>query len=72
MGFYTGLPNLKVLKAVFNCVSITLPSERSAQCKLSKFQKFIVVMLKLRINVPLVDLSYRFNVSTSTISRILL
>ena len=72
VSFYTGLPNIKVLKAIFNHVCVTLPSERSAQCKLTKFQEFMVVMLKLRINPPLVDLSYRFNVSASTVSRILL
>ncbi|XP_065896022.1 uncharacterized protein [Dysidea avara] len=72
VSFYTGLPNLKVLKAIFNHVCITLPGERSAQCKLTKFQEFMVVMLKLRINPPLVDLSCRFNVSPSTVSRILL
>ena len=72
VSFYTGLPNLKVVKAIFNHVCISLPSERSEQCKLTKFQEFMVVMLKLRINPPLVDLSYRFNVSPSTISRILL
>ena len=71
VSFYTGLPNLKVLKAIFNHVCITLPGERSAQCKLTKFQEFMVVMLKLRINPPLVDLSYRSNVSPSTVSRIL-
>jgi len=47
-------------------VCITLPSEWPAQCKHSRFQEFMVVMLKLRLNPPLVDLSYRFNVSTST------
>jgi len=71
VSFYTGLPNLKILKAIFNHVCITLPCERSGQCKLSKFQEYMLVMLKLRINCPLVDLSYRFNVSPSTVSRIL-
>jgi len=62
--FYTGLPNLKdLLKAILDHVCIALPSERSAQCKLSRFQEFMVVMLKLRLNV---DLSYWYNVSTST------
>ncbi|XP_065902324.1 uncharacterized protein [Dysidea avara] len=72
VSFYIGLPNLKVLKAIFNHVCITLPGERSAQCKLRTFQEFMVVMLKLRINPPFVDLSYQFNVSPSTVSRILL
>ena len=71
VSFYTGLPNLKVLKAIFNHVCTTLLSERAAQCKLSKFQEYILVMLKLRINCLLVDLSYRFNVAPSTVSRIL-
>ena len=71
VSFYTGLPNLKILRAIFNHVCLTLPSERAAQYKLSKFQEYMLVMLKLRINCPLVDLSYRFNVSPSTVSRIL-
>ena len=72
VNFYTGLPNLKILKTIFDHVCITLPSERTSQCKLTKFQEFMLVMLKLRINCPLVDLGYRFNVSQSTASRILL
>ena len=52
VSFYTGLPNVKVLKAIFFLIVFALPSERSAQCKLPKFQEFIVVMFKLRINPP--------------------
>jgi len=66
--FYTGLPNIKIVKAVFEHVFKTLPVERAT--KLSAFQEFICTLLKLRINSPLEDLSYRFGVSTSTVSRI--
>ena len=68
--FYTGLPNAMVLKSVFDHVVKTLPVERST--KLSPFQELMVVMLKLRLNSPIEDLSYRFNVSVSSVSRILL
>ena len=68
--FYTGLPNAMVLKSVFDHVVKTLPVERST--KLSPFQEFMVVMLKLRLNSPIEDLSYRFGVSVSSVSRILL
>ena len=66
--FYTGLPNAMVLKSVFDHVVKTLPVERST--KLSPFQEFMVVLLKLRLNSPIEDLSYRFGVSVSTVSRI--
>ena len=38
---------------------------------LSLFQEFIIVLMKLRLNVPLQDLAYRFDISLSTVSRIL-
>ena len=68
--FYTGLPNIKIVKAVFELIYKTLPGERAT--KLSAFQEFVCTLVKLRINSPLEDLSYRFGVSTSTVSRILI
>ena len=57
--FYTGLPNLKVVKTVFDlmrkCVSHT---ERS---KLTTFQEFMATMAKLRLNCPLQDLATRLD-----------
>ena len=68
---YTGLPNIEVLKIVFDHVSKTLPpSERST--KLSSFEEFICVMIKLRTIRSNEDLSYSFGVSPATISRTLL
>ena len=37
---------------------------------LSHFQEFVMVLIKLRLNVPLQDLAYRFVVSVTTVSRI--
>ena len=67
--FYTGLPNLYIVKAVLDHVHKTMPGERAT--KLSPFQEFMRVLLKLRLNSPLQDLAYRFQVSLSTVSRIL-
>ena len=68
--FYTGLPNIKVLKAVFNLVERSV--SHSDSTKLTKFQEFMSVMVKFRLNCQVQDLAYRFSVSCATISRILL
>ena len=68
--FYTGLPNFKTLKAVFDHIVQSMPC--SENTKLTPFQEFMAVMLKLRLNCQLQDLAYRLSVSLSTISRILL
>ena len=66
--FYTGLPNKRVLKAVFDHVFKTLPPDGIT--KLSPFQEFMCTLLKLRLNSHIEDLAYQFSVSPSTISRI--
>lgn len=67
--FYTGLPSWEVLKKTFTFVS---PHVNRRSARLSKFQEFILVVIKLRLNVPHQDIAYRFNVSRPVISRILL
>ena len=37
---------------------------------LDRFQEFVIVLMKLRLNMPQQDLAYRFQVSHSTVSRI--
>ncbi|XP_034079283.1 uncharacterized protein LOC117550834 [Gymnodraco acuticeps] len=66
--FYTGLPNFLVLLQVFQlCEPYITFGPMSV---LSKFQQFILVLLRLRLNLPLKDLAFRFNISLSTASRI--
>ena len=65
--FYTGLPSLEVLMVVFDHVASHVKRQTQS---LDRFQEFIIVLMKLRLNVPLQDLAYRFVVSISTISRI--
>ena len=65
--FYTGLPCMEVLMVVFEHVSSHVRRQTQS---LNRFQEFIIVLMKLRLNVPLQDLANRFVVSVSTISRI--
>ncbi|XP_034072475.1 uncharacterized protein LOC117546303 isoform X2 [Gymnodraco acuticeps] len=57
--FYTGLPNFLVLLQVFQLCEPYIT-----------FEQFILVLLRLRLNLPLKDLAFRFNISLSTASRI--
>ncbi|XP_070380836.1 uncharacterized protein [Dermacentor albipictus] len=56
--FYTGLPNYAVLEAVYILVE---PHVRhTLRNRLSKFQEMVVFLMRLRLNVPLQDLAYRY------------
>lgn len=66
--FYTGLPNFLVLMQVFQLCEPNIT--RGHLSVLSKFDQVILVLLRLRLNLPLKDLAFRFNVSNSTVSRI--
>ena len=65
--FYTGLPSYEVLMVVFEHVSSHVL--RKTQ-NFSRFQEFVKVLIKLRLNVHLQDLAYRFVVPVTTVSRI--
>ena len=68
--FHTGLPNYKLVKAIFDHVSKGLPTD--GVTKLSNFQEFMCMMLKLRTCAPNEGLAYQFGVSEATVSRIIL
>ena len=68
--FHTGLPNFKLLKTIFDHVSKGLPTD--GVTKLSNFQEFVCLMLKIRINAPNEGLAYQFGVCKATISKIIL
>ena len=64
--FYTGLPNLTLVLCIFNFVKDLLQSEGV----LSPFQKFLMTMIRLRLNLSGRDLGFRFGgISDSTVSR---
>ena len=64
---YTGLPSLEVLMVVFDHVASHVKRQTQS---LDRFQEFIIVLMKFRLNEPLKDLAYHFVVLISTISRI--
>ena len=63
---FTLVSHHEILNFVFELVSPPV-SHRSQS--LSPFQEFVMVLIKLRLDVPLQDLGYRFNISVPTASR---
>ena len=64
--FYIGFPGFDVLIATFPFIS---PFVTQRSKSLSLFQEFIMVLMKLKLNVLLQDLAYRFGISLTTVSR---
>ena len=67
--FYTGLPSCQILAATLNHVAAYV-SQRTQT--LDPYQEFITVLIKLHLNVSFQDVTYRFLVSVTTVSRIFL
>uniref|UniRef100_A0A8C6NIL0 DDE Tnp4 domain-containing protein n=1 Tax=Nothobranchius furzeri TaxID=105023 RepID=A0A8C6NIL0_NOTFU len=66
--FYKGLPNFLVLLQIFElCEPYITYGPMSV---LSKFEQFMLVLIRLRLNLPLKDLAFRFKISLSSASRI--
>ena len=66
--YYTGLPSYKLLQIVYQFVISGLPqSFHSGPC--SAFQQFLMVLMKIRLNLGNQDLAYRLGVHQSTVSR---
>ena len=62
--YYTGLPNGEVLLATFNYI-VPYPGVKRDY----HWKSFIILLMKLRLNVGFQDLTYRLDVSVSTVSR---
>lgn len=64
--FYTGLPTMAVLIAVLDLIRPGLPERKS----LDKFQQLLLTLMRLRLNLCVQDLSYRFGIHSSTVTRV--
>ncbi|CAG2229233.1 unnamed protein product [Mytilus edulis] len=62
------LPEYLTLMKVFQLLELYVPE--SSRSPIFKFEKLMLVLMKLRLNLPIQDLAYRFEVSKSTVSRI--
>ena len=67
MKFYTGIESFGALKAIFNLIQPSIKDHPLSH--LSKFSKFVMVIMKLRLNLSNEDLGCRFGVSQPTVSK---
>ena len=65
---YTGLASFATLMAIFNFVSAHVSSTCTFR-SLPLFQQFLLVLMKLRLNLFDKDLAYRFGTSQTSVSR---
>ena len=66
--FYTGFESFTVLIALFEFVFKHM--NHSAHHKLPEFDCFLLTVMKLRLNLSLFDLAFRFGISQATAGRI--
>ncbi|CAG2256960.1 unnamed protein product [Mytilus edulis] len=55
------LPEYLTLMKVFQLLELYIPE--SSRSPISKFEKLMLVLMKLRLNLPIQDLAYKFEVS---------
>ena len=66
--YYTGLPSFEALNALIEFVSVGVPgSVVGGPCGF--FEQIIMTLMRLRLNLGIRDLGYRFGVHESTVSR---
>ncbi len=64
---YTGLPSYKVLKSIFDLLSPCISTH--SRTALPLFNQFLMVLVRLRLNMEVQYLAYHFGIHTSNISR---
>ena len=65
--FYASIPTFSMLMQLFTIAPHVVSTSTDALCQ---FQEYLLVLIRLRLNVPLQDLAYCFKVSVSTASRV--
>ena len=69
--FYTGLPSWQLLFSLFNYILPFL--SHSTTCVLSPFQRLLLTLMRLRLDLGGQDLAYRFgNIHATTVSKVFL
>ena len=67
--YYTGLPSYKILKAIFDFVHPCV--KNYSQTVLPLFNQFLMVLVRLRVNMDIEHLSFHFGIHASNVSRTL-
>ncbi|CAI6375392.1 unnamed protein product [Macrosiphum euphorbiae] len=65
LAFYTGLESMDLFLLILEEIK---PALTSSNQRLTEFQKLLLCLMKLRLNMPFVDLGYRFNITCGTAS----
>ena len=65
--YYSGLPSFTVLMTIYNFIAPYISNHSGNS--LPKFQQFMMVLMKLRLNSANQDAAYRFNIHQSIMSR---
>lgn len=65
--YYTGLESFGFLNLILDHIKPDLTSKNQ---RLIKFQKLLLCLMKLRLNLPFKDIGFRFNITCSTASLI--
>lgn len=68
VNYFTGLPNLAVLDIIFDFVKDELVG--SLMKRVNKFDALILVLMKLRLDLPMAYLGYRFGIAGNTAAHI--
>ncbi|XP_014677460.1 PREDICTED: uncharacterized protein LOC106817312 isoform X1 [Priapulus caudatus] len=65
--YYTGLPSYLALISLLELVVHFIPSVKGSN--LGSFERLTMTLMRIKLNLPIQDLAYRFQTSTSTVSR---
>ena len=66
--YYTGLPNIEVLRALHEfCLKVVTRNNNSS---LTTFQELVLTLCRLRLNLNVKDIAYRFGMSVPSVSKI--
>uniref|UniRef100_A0A8C4QWV8 Zgc:113019 n=1 Tax=Eptatretus burgeri TaxID=7764 RepID=A0A8C4QWV8_EPTBU len=65
--FYTGLPSYVTLMMIFSLIEPFIPI--SNKISMTAFQKYVLVLMKLKMNLHFQDLAYRFRLSKPMVSK---
>ena len=64
--FYTGLPSWKVFQHLVAFLTVCCPKLKLSQAKLSPADGILLTLMRLRLNLRIEDLSYRFGIAVSS------